>query len=182
MKKAYLFLATGFEEIEALTPVDVLRRAGFDLKTVSISQEKTVTGAHNISVIADLTIDNISANEADVLILPGGMPGTTNLMACDTLHAIIAEFARSKKAIAAICAAPRILGQMGLLNNHSVCCYPGTESFLKGAIIENKAVVSSGQFITANGAGAAMEFSLQIVSHFEGKETAHTLAKKMMVI
>lgn len=179
--KAYLFLASGFEEIEAITPMDVLRRAGFDLQIVSINQEKAVEGAHGIIVTADKLISEINTLDADLLVLPGGMPGTNNLMQNKTLAEMLEAAAKQNKVIAAICAAPRILGQLGLLNGHKATCYPGTEPLLIGATVEKLAVVESGNYITANGAGAAMEFSLCIVARFFGKTVANELANKMMV-
>lgn len=135
MKTVYLFLATGFEEIEALTIVDMLRRAEIDITTVSISRNLQVEGAHGITVTADCTWVELSTEDADWLILPGGMPGTKHLGECKPLVSLLQRQAAANKNIAAICAAPSVLGQAGLLNGYKATCYPGFEQFLTGATV-----------------------------------------------
>ena len=128
MKKVYAFLATGFEETEAICTIDILRRAGMDVVITSIYNEKTVVGAHNISIIADKTIDEIDPNDADLLFLPGGIPGTPNLESCEKLMQILDNHIKQNKFVAAICAAPTILGKRGFLDNKNATCYPGYEN------------------------------------------------------
>ncbi|MBR8536950.1 DJ-1/PfpI family protein [Carboxylicivirga sediminis] len=181
MKKVVLFLAEGFEEVEALTPVDVLRRANIEVTTVSICQSKQVEGAHAITVSADFLFDEISYSNFDALLLPGGMPGTSNLMTHDGLKKVILDFNAHKKLIGAICAAPMILGELGLLAGKKAVCYPGFEKHLKEAIYTKQPVVKDGRYITASGIGSAMKFSLVLVEELIDKDTANRLGQKMLV-
>ncbi|OGO76985.1 MAG: thiamine biosynthesis protein ThiJ [Clostridiales bacterium GWB2_37_7] len=181
MKKANIYLAEGFEEIEALTVVDVLRRAGVDINTVAVTTAKEVKGAHNITVIADKTFDEIDNYSADMLILPGGMPGTTNLEKHEGLRAFIKEFYQNEKYIAAICAAPIILGKMGLLENSMATCYPGFEKDLKGAIHAEEPVIRHKNIITSKGPGTAILFALDLVEILVGKEKAEQIKDQMIV-
>ncbi|MBI9061866.1 MAG: DJ-1/PfpI family protein, partial [Marinilabiliaceae bacterium] len=148
MKKVVLFLAKGFEEVEALTPVDVLRRAGINVTTVSISNDLRVTGARQITVLADALFTDIDYSNIDMIILPGGMPGTSNLNNHQELRKLLVDFAAKNKLIAAICAAPMILGELGLLKGKTVTCYPGFESHLKGANVTTQSVVTDKNIIT----------------------------------
>lgn len=179
MKPLYVFLAPGFEEIEAVTVLDVLRRAQLNVVSVSLSGDLAVTGAHGIAVSADTLYPDIDVADADLLILPGGMPGTNNLNVHEGLKKAIKRHADAGKPIAAICAAPLILGQLGLLEGREATCYPGFEEHLKGARLSKQAVVKDGPFLTANGPGAAARFALQIVKDFKGEEVAEALAKGM---
>lgn len=181
MKKAFVLLANGYEEIEALMPVDVLRRAGLDVSIVSISEESLVTGAHNISVKSDLFLDDVDADNGDLLILPGGMPGASNLMENEEVKSLITSFYEKKKWLAAICAAPMILGEMGLLQGKKATCFPGFEKHLKGAEVVKESAITDGHIITGRGIGAAMEFSLEIVRNLLGVDVANKLAKEMVV-
>ncbi|WP_430814707.1 DJ-1 family glyoxalase III [Carboxylicivirga sp. RSCT41] len=181
MKKIALFLAEGFEEVEALTPVDVLRRAELKVTTISISNKTAVCGAHNITVLADQTFESADFSQFDAIILPGGMPGTNNLNAHPQLKELILRFASEGKLIGAICAAPLILGELNLLDKKEAVCYPGFENRLTGATISKKQSVTDGQFITANAIGAAMQFSLNLVSELCGSKVADELARKMLV-
>lgn len=181
MKKANVYLAEGFEEIEALTVVDVLRRAGVEVNTVSISSAKEVRGAHQISVIADKTFDEINNQEADLLVLPGGMPGTVNLEKHEGLRALIKEFYHDEKLIGAICAAPSILGKMELLESSMATCYPGFEKELKGAIHSEDAVIRHKNIITSRGPGTAILFALELAGILVGKEQAEILKDQMIV-
>ena len=158
----YLFLAEGFEEIEALTPVDILRRAGKQVTTVGIGG-KTVTGSHDISVLSDVADTDLVLTDADMIILPGGMPGTLNLDASPVVQNAIDVALANGTYIAAICAAPTILGKRGLLNGKKATCYPGMESDLMGAILGEDTVVQDGKIITAAGMGAALPFALKLV-------------------
>jgi len=182
MKKAIIFLAEGFEEVEALTPADVLRRAGIEVITVSISDTLQVTGARQITVTADACFNDINYKSADILILPGGIPGATNLYNHAGLKNLIQEFARENKWLAAICAAPMVLGELELLKGKTVTCYPGFESHLKGANVTTKPVVTDENIITGKGVGAAMAFSLRLVEILTDKKTAEDLSEKMVVV
>lgn len=156
-------LADGFEEIEALTVVDVLRRADIDIKTVSIKEDEFVVGRSNIVVKADYLIDDMDFDDEDMLILPGGMPGTLNLETNRKVQKLIKKFADDNKWIASICAAPSILGKANYLKGINATCYPGFEKFLEGANYINKKVVVSENFITSQGAGTAFDFAYEIV-------------------
>lgn len=173
----YMFLAEGFEEIEALCPLDLMRRAGIDVTTVGIGGEY-ITGAHAITVKADMTDDRLSPSAidaADMIFLPGGMPGTLNLGASEVVRDAIRSAYEDGKYIAAICAAPSILGEMHLLLGKRAICYPGFEKQLEGAIISNERVVLDGNILTAAGMGAALDMGLEIVRIFCGKEKADSL-------
>ena len=171
----YLFLAEGFEEIEALTPVDILRRAGKQVTTVGIGG-KTVTGSHGISVLADVQDNDLDVTDADMIILPGGMPGTLHLDASPIVHRAIDSAVAKGAYIAAICAAPTILGKRGLLDGKKAICYPGMESDLMGAILGEDTVVQDGNIITAAGMGAALPFALKLTEVLCGTEIAQKLA------
>ena len=180
MKKGYLFLADGCEEIEALTPVDILRRAGIEVKTVSISDRTEVTGSHGIGIRADALFADQDFSDADYLILPGGMPGTKHLGAHEGLCALLREAARKEIWICAICAAPSVLGDMGLLKGRKATCYPGLEPRLTGAETLQEEVVRSGNFITSRGMGTAIPFALEIVSVLGSSEQAEELGKSVV--
>jgi len=177
--KAYVFLADGFEEIEAITPIDILRRADIEVVTVSISTSKEVRGAHNIIVLADCLFSETEFANNDLLILPGGMPGTKNLDAHNELKDLLCRQAEAGQKIAAICAAPSILGKMGLLNGKEAICYPNFENQLLGAKISKDKVVKSSTIITAKGAGVAVEFALKLVEELKGKATADKIAESI---
>ncbi|OGO82920.1 MAG: thiamine biosynthesis protein ThiJ [Clostridiales bacterium GWD2_32_19] len=176
----YIFLADGFEEIETITPIDILKRAGIDIKMISISDSLEVCGAHGITMIADETFDESDFLDAEMLILPGGKKGTENLAKHDELRSLIIEKNEKNKYIAAICAAPAILGQMGLLQNKTATCYPGNEGMLKGAKLSDSNVVSDGNIITSRGPGTAQNFGLRIVKMLKGKEIAEKLNESML--
>lgn len=178
--KVYIFLADGFEEIEALVPLDILRRADFEVETVSITNDMEVVGSHGLRVICDTTIGLISPELADLLILPGGMPGSDNLAFSEKLADILVRHNESGKWLAAICAAPYVLGQLHILEGKQATCYPGYEDKLLGAEYINQSVVVSQNVITGNGAGAAIKFAFKIVEELKGKRLADFLASKMM--
>ena len=160
----YCFLADGFEETEAIAPVDMLRRAGVTVKTVGIGKS-VVTGSHGLSVICDLTDSEVRlTDELDGVILPGGMPGTLNLDASQAVHSAVDFAVSHQKLVCAICAAPSILGRKGLLSGKKAIAFPGFEKELEGAIISKDPVVKDGVFITAKGAGVAVDFGLEIVA------------------
>lgn len=180
MKECYIFLAEGFEEIEALTVVDILRRDNIVIKTVSITDKKEVTGAHSITVIADKVLKEIDLKDAALLILPGGMPGTNNLKECDELMDMLRAFSNTNRRIAAICAAPTVLGYLGLLEGKTACCYPGMESGLTGANVSMEEVVTDGNITTSRGMGTAIPFALELVRLFDSKTEAMALKRKIV--
>lgn len=181
MKESYLFLAAGFEEVEALTAVDLLRRAAIDVKTVSISGSLQVTGAHGITVTADLLFADTSFDDADWLILPGGMPGATNLYEFKPLATLLSQHASGLKNIAAICASPGVvLGQLGLLKGRKATCYPGFEPLMEGAEAQDQNVVTDGNFVLANGPASAMAWALAIIASAKGAEAAGEVAQGLL--
>ena len=173
-----IFLADGFEEIEAITVVDVLRRADCDVKIIGIGG-KRIEGAHNIAVESDMEISYLDINEIDGIILPGGMPGTTNLEKNGNLKEIIRLCNDKKLLIGAICAAPSILGNMGILEGKFACCYKGFEDKLLNANIVNDDVCAYDNIITSRGPGTALAFSLKIVEYIYGKECKEKIRKAM---
>ncbi len=175
----YVMLADGFEEIEAIATIDILRRAEIDTQTVSISNDYMVTGAHDIPVKADWLISEVNLMTADMIILPGGMPGTLNLDKNEILSDALYYRAENNLWVAAICAAPSILGKRGLLKNIKATCYPGFEKELIDAIITEDRVVVSGSFITSKGAGTASDFALSIISILKDNEVADKIRKQM---
>ena len=182
----YVFLADGFEEVEALAPVDLLRRAGVEVETVSIVENRrAVTGARGVSVMANITISEVNYDRAEIIVLPGGMPGTTNLAACDELMKKVDEFATSgdkSKRVAAICAAPaRILGARGLLKGKKATCYPGMEGEMAEAIAVTDPVVTDGNITTSRGMGTAMNFGIELVKHLCGEDKANEIAKSVVM-
>ena len=181
MGTGYLFLADGFEEVEALTTVDVLRRAGMNVEIISVTPDEIVTGAHQIQVLCDRNIVNCDFFDAELLVLPGGMPGADTLDKCDDLRRILLRFAAEKKPIAAICAAPMVLGHLGILKGRKATCYPSFESHLEGAEYTARMVEVDGNIITGRGPGAAMEFSLAIVEQLRGADKAKELREAMIV-
>jgi len=180
-KKICIHLANGFEEVEAVVSADILRRAGYNVLLVSTTGERIVKGAHDIAVVADELIENVDYSNVDMMLLPGGMPGTSNLDTCQLLKDNLLSFYKNKKWIAAICAAPMILGKMGILKNVTATCYPGFEQYLQNAFVTSRDVEVSDNFITARGIGAAIKFALVIVQIFSGKELAERLASDMVV-
>ncbi len=174
----YLFLAEGFEEIEAIATVDVLRRAGCDLSTVGIGG-KRIIGAHNIQVIADLEENDVSFSAIDMVILPGGGEGTKRLDESSFVRSAVQYCADHRKPIAAICAAPSVLGHMGLLRDYEATCFPGYEDELNAKRVTGAPVCVSGDIITARGAGVTVEFALKIVEVLYGAEKSSMLRKKM---
>ena len=167
----YLFLAEGFEEIEALTQADLLRRAGLDVKCVSVYKNcSMVSGAHNIKVVPDCTITKTSVSSEDMILLPGGMPGVENLYSCKKLTDLIKSHYDNGGKIAAICAAPIILGRLGILDDKMATCYPGFENELTGAKYFDCPIVVDGNIITAKAAGVAIELSAEIITLLAGEE------------
>ena len=170
----YMFLANGFEEIEALCPLDLLRRAGLEVTTVGIGGD-VIRGSHGITVHADIPEGLYSDATPEMLILPGGMPGSKNLDESRTVDVALRAAARKGAYLAAICAAPMVLGHRGLLEGKEAICYPGFEKELNGAKISDKKVVRDGNVITAAGMGVALEFGLELVKILKGEKTADAL-------
>lgn len=176
MSNVAVFFATGYEEIEALTVVDILRRADIDTKMVSVTGEKQVTSSHKVTVEMDELLENMDFSAIDVLVLPGGLPGTTNLEACEPLMKQLDAFVADGKLVAAICAAPSILGHRGFLKGKKACSSPGFESQLDGAQIVDKPAVIDGDIITGRGMGAAVPFGLAILEKLKGRAAAEKVA------
>lgn len=175
----YVFLAKGFEELEALAPVDVLRRAGVTVKTVGVTG-KRVSGSHGISVNCDITVNEATFDELDGIILPGGLPGTTNLEADETVQRFIDYAAENGKIIGAICAAPMILGHKGLLQGKNAVCYTGFEKELTGAHVLDRPAVRDGNIVTGWGAGGAMDFALlYLEALYDNADIAKKIARNM---
>ncbi|MGN1101687.1 MAG: DJ-1 family glyoxalase III [Huintestinicola sp.] len=171
----YVFLAQGFEETEAITPIDMLRRCGKEVITVGVSG-KTVAGSHNIPVTCDITIEETVTEGLEMIVLPGGMPGTKNLAANARVAELIRFCSDRNILIGAICAAPSVLGEMGLLKGRKAVCYPGFEGALRGAEVLTVPAVRDGNIITARGAGAALEFSYELISALFDNAAAEKLA------
>lgn len=169
----YMFLADGFEEVEALCPLDILRRAGLEVTTVGIGGKDLIAGAHGIMVQADIPDVLYRDSAPDMIILPGGMPGSTNLDESKTVDAALKVAAKKGAYLCAICAAPLVLGKRGYLEGKRAVCYPGFEEYLSGATVsESETVVRDGNVITAKGMGAAFEFGLELVRVLKDNETA----------
>ena len=182
MKKILLLLAEGFEEIEALTPVDYMRRMDIVVDTCSINKGKKVIGAHNIMVEADKVLDEIGSSEGyDGLIIPGGLPGATNLRDNNRVIELVKEFHGKEKLIGAICAGPIVLEQAGILEGKEVTSYPGFEDQLKDSIYKEKIVVQDGNIITGRGPAVAVYFSLELIENLIGKEKVEELRKDILL-
>lgn len=181
MKKIAVHLAEGFEEIEAISIIDVLRRAGFDVDVVSVTGNLEVNGSHGIKVIADVVFEEVDYDPVDMIVLPGGMPGSNNLNNHGGLKKQILSFHEKGKPLGAICAAPLVFGDLGILKGTAATCYPGFENRLTGAETTGNAVEQSGTIVTGKGAGVAIHFALKIVEMLKGKELAKELGAKMIV-
>ena len=175
----YMFLANGFEEIEALCPLDLLRRAGVEVTTVGIGSD-TLMGSHGIPVIADIPEGMFADSNPEMIILPGGMPGSKNLDESRTVDMALSVASRKGAFIAAICAAPMVLGHRGLLADKEAICFPGFEKELTGAKISKKRVVRDGNIITAAGMGVALEFGLELVAALKGRDVAENLRRAVL--
>lgn len=181
MKKAIVFLANGFEEMEALGTVDILRRGGIEVTTVSITSDPVVIGAHHIPVTADTTLDNAILNDVDALILPGGMPGASNLNNSEAVKEALLGQYREGRIVAAICAAPMVLGGLGLLKGRNATCYPGFEPKLIGANVTGEAVEVSDNVITGKGPGLVMNFGLALVAAIKNDAVAEEVAAGLLL-
>ena len=180
MKKIAVFFGEGFEEIEALTVVDICRRAGIEVDMVSITGREVVTGSHRIAVGMDMQFEEVDFTTLDMLVLPGGMPGTRNLEAHAGLMEQVDSFYGAGKLVGAICAAPSIFGHRGMLKGRKACCFPGFEKDLEGAEVTMNKVSVDGHVITSRGMGTAMDFGLRIVAILCGEEVAQELSAKII--
>lgn len=180
MDTVFVFLAEGFEEIEGLTVVDLLRRADLDVCMAAVTPEEYITGSHGITVKADIQLDGVQLDQAAMLVLPGGMPGTVNLGKNEKLMNLLKDANDRKIPIGAICAAPRILGILGFLDGKQTVCYPGNEEYLKGAEILKVPVITDENITSARGAGTAIDFSLELITRLKGKEKADQIAASIL--
>ncbi len=180
MLKVCVFLADGFEEVEGLTVVDLLRRADIETTMISIMETKKTLGAHNIVVEADLLFEDMNYEDIDALVLPGGMPGTKHLGDHEGLVNLLNSFNDNNKLITAICAAPSVLGVNDMLKGKKATSYPGFEDKLKGAVLSESPVVKDGNIITSRGVGTAIDFALEIVETLKDKETADEIAESII--
>lgn len=176
MKQVCVLLADGFEEVEALTAVDLLRRARIYVDTVSITDDYKVHGAHGINVQTEDLIDQVDFNAFDMIVLPGGMPGTLNLKEHQTVRQIVTAFAQEGKPVGAICAAPTILADLGLLEDKKATCYPACEPDMAGAVLTGADVTVDGNLITSRGVGTAIDFALELIKVLAGAEMAKKIA------
>lgn len=179
-KKVSVFLADGFEEIEGLTVVDLLRRAGVEVTTVSITDKLTIHGAHKIDVQADKMFDEVDYQMEDMVVLPGGMPGTLNLGAHEGVKKVLEQFYAAKKYIGAICAAPSVLGKYGMLEGRKATSYPGFEAELKGAEYTTEPVAASDFVITSRGLGTAIDFALALITVLVSEEKANEISRSII--
>lgn len=180
MKQIGVFFAEGFEEIEGLTVVDILRRAGVEAVTISITEQKEVQGSHKIGVLADRLYEEVDVSRLDGVVLPGGMPGTVNLGNHAGVLQALKSFAEEGKLVAAICAAPSVLGQAGLLQGKKAACYPGFEDKLTGAEVVYEEVAEDGNVITSRGMGTAIAFGLKLTAYLTSEQKAKELAEAII--
>ena len=180
MSNIGIFMANGCEEVEGLTVVDIVRRAGIEIDMISITGEKMITSSHNVSFCADVLKEDVNFDEYDGIVLPGGLPGTTNLGTDATVNEVIKKYAKEGKLVAAICAAPSVLGLAGLLEGKKATCYPSFEEKLLGAVWQEKPVVVDGNIITSRGLGTAIDFGLEIVKYLKGEETSNSISDKII--
>ncbi len=176
----YMFLASGFEETEAIAPLDLIRRAEVEIYTVGVGS-KIVTGSHQVPVVADVIDCEVGPDkDCEGIILPGGMPGTLNLEKAETVQKFIDYCVENNLLIASICAAPSILGHKGLLNGKNAVCFPGFEEQLTGANVSKDAVMTDGNIITACGAGAALKFGLEIIKYIKGEAESKHIGRTIL--
>ena len=180
MSRLGIFMADGCEEIEGLTVVDLVRRAGIEIEMISVSGNDVVTGSHKIAFQTDVSKADADFASYDGIVLPGGMPGTIHLMEDETVNRVIKEFAQDGKLVAAICAAPSVLGNAGLLEGKSATCYPGVEGKLTGANFVTDSVAKDGNIITSRGLGTAIDFAAEIVAYLLDKDAAKSLKENIV--
>lgn len=180
MKKIGIFMADGCEEIEGLTVVDIVRRAKMEIVMISITGKREVTSSHQVIFLTDALAAEVDYDTLDGIVLPGGMPGTLNLQADETVNKVIRQFAAEGKLVCAICAAPSVLGAADILEGKWATCHPGFEEKLTGAKVEEKEVVVDGNVITSRGMGTAIPFALEIVRYFADDETVEQVRKGLV--
>lgn len=180
MKKIGIFMADGCEEIEGLTVVDIVRRAKMEIVMISITGKREVTSSHQVTFLTDALAAEVDYDTLDGIVLPGGMPGTLNLQADETVNKVIRQFAAEGRLVCAICAAPSVLGAAGILEGKWATCHPGFEEKLTGAKVEEKEVVVDGNVITSRGMGTAIPFALSLVSQLVSEEKAQELAQSII--
>ena len=180
MYKVAVILAEGFEEVEAIAPVDLLRRAKIDCVTVSLAEERLVPSSRSIPILADKSWNEVDFAEVDGMVLPGGLAGTERLLADARVETLLRQYYEAGKLTAAICAAPTVLAKAGLLAGKRAICYPGLEEKLSGALVTFEEVVRDGTVITSRGMGTSVPFGLALVEYFLGKATAEALAAKIV--
>ena len=180
MSKVYIFLADGFEDIEGLTVVDLMRRAEIDIKTVSIKNTREVTTSHGITLLTDCVFEETDFSEADMLILPGGMPGTKYLGEYKPLTELLKSFYHKNGKVAAICAAPSVFAELGFLEGRKATSYPSFMEKLKGAVLTEEPVAVDGNVTTSRGLGTAIDFALSLIGQLEGMEKAQKIAESIV--
>lgn len=180
MKKIGIFMADGCEEIEGLTVVDIVRRAKMEIVMISITGKREVTSSHQVTFLTDALAAEVDYDTLDGIVLPGGMPGTLNLQADETVNKVIRQFAAEGRLVCAICAAPSVLGAADILEGKWATCHPGFEEKLTGAKVEEKEVVVDGNVITSRGMGTAIPFALEIVRYFADDETVEQVRKGLV--
>lgn len=180
MKKIGIFMADGCEEIEGLTVVDIVRRAKMEIVMISITGKREVTSSHQVTFLTDALAAEVDYDTLDGIVLPGGMPGTLNLQADETVNKVIRQFATEGRLVCAICAAPSVLGAAGILEGKCATCHPGFEEKLTGAKVEENEVVVDGNVITSRGMGTAIPFALEIVRYFVDDETVEQVRKGLV--
>lgn len=176
----YMFLGTGFEETEAVAPLDLLRRAGVEIQTVGING-KIVYGSHNIGIEADITIDQMDLNSMEMVILPGGLGGVASARASQETMAALDYARKNGKYVAAICAGPTVLADLGITDGRNATCFPGCESQMGSANIVNAAAVTDGKLITGTSAGCAIPFGLALIAALKGQETAEKIRQQIVI-
>lgn len=181
MKSICIFLAEGFEEMEAMFPLDILRRGGMDVKLVSVTGEKAVRNSHGVTIMADALFEDVSEEDVEMIVLPGGLPGATNLDAHAGLDKLILSFANAGKPLAAICAAPMVYGKRGLLKGKKATCYPGFDKYLEGAEYTGNMVEVVDNFILGKGPGAAPAFGFAILEKYAGAAKAQEVKNGMLI-
>ena len=182
MGRVYVFLADGFEEIEGLTVVDILRRAGVDTTTVSVMKDRNIIGSHQIQIKVDACFGDVDFSGGELLVLPGGMPGSRYLAGHEALGALLKSYVKDGKKVAAICAAPGVLGGLGILEGKKAACYPGVEGKLTGAQVLYDEVVRDGNVTTSRGMGTAIPFALDLVSQMVSPEKSEELKKAIIYL
>lgn len=180
MKAVCIFLAEGFEESEALLPLDIMRRGGLSVKTVSVTGNRTVAGAHAVPVVADMLFEDLKEDDVEMVVLPGGLPGAANLDAHAGLGKLIMDFASANKPLAAICAAPMVYGKRGLLKGKKATCYPGFDKYLEGAEYTGSMVEACDNFILGKGPAAAAEFGFALLAKLAGESKAQEVKSGML--